>query len=182
MVSTMQVDRSFIREVEERSGQRFGACFHCMACSGGCPVSDIMDYLPNQIVRMMQLGLRKEVLESRAIWVCVGCYSCVSQCPNRIHIPYMMDALRELALEEGVKIGEPDIWTFHREFLKQVDKRGRVYELEFMARYKLSTMSLFSDMGSGMKMLLNGRLELFPHTVKKLHEVRKIREVCYGKK
>lgn len=181
MVVRMEFDRSFIQEVEERSGQRFGSCFHCMACSGGCPVSDIMDYLPNQIVRMMQLGLRKEVLESKAIWCCVGCYSCVSQCPNRVHIPYMMDALRELALEEGVKIGEPDIWAFHREFLKQVDKRGRVYELEFMARYKLATMNLFKDMGAGMKMLRHGRLELLPHKVKKLDEVRRIGEVCYGK-
>ena len=175
---TMQFDRSFIEEVQDRSGQRFGSCFHCMACSGGCPCADIMDYLPNQIVRMMQLGLRKEVLESRAIWICVGCYSCVSQCPNRVHIPYMMDTLREMALEEGVKVGEPDIWAFHREFLKQVDKRGRVYELEFMARYKLATMNLFTDMKAGMKMLMAGRLELLPSKVHKIQEIRNVGEAC----
>lgn len=178
----MKIDRSFIREVSRRSGQSFDGCFHCMCCSGGCPVSDIMDYLPNQIVRMMQLGMRKEVLESRAIWDCIGCYSCVSQCPNRIHIPHMMDTLREMALEEGVTIGEPDIWAFHREFLKQVDKRGRVYELEFMARFKLATMNLFQDVGAGMKMLLKGRLELFPKTVHRLDEIRKIGDVCYDPK
>lgn len=176
----MEIDRSFIDEVSRRSGQNFGGCFHCMACSGGCPVSDIMDYLPNQIVRMMQLGMRQEVLESKAIWICVGCYSCVSQCPNRIHIPYMMDVLREMALEEGVKIGEPDIWAFHREFLGQVNKRGRVYELEFMARYKLATLSFFKDAVAGMKMLKNGRLELLPSKVRKLDEIRNIGEACNG--
>lgn len=94
----------------------------------------------------------------------------------------MMDALREMALEEGVVVGEPDIWAFHREFLKQVDKRGRVYELEFMARFKLSTMNLFQDMGAGMKMLLKGRLELLPKTVHKLEEIRRIGDACYGPK
>ncbi|MDL2285811.1 4Fe-4S dicluster domain-containing protein [Desulfococcaceae bacterium OttesenSCG-928-F15] len=178
----MHVDRRFINEVESRTGYSFDACFHCMACSGGCPVSDIMDYLPNQIVRMMQLGLRKEVLESHAIWICVGCYSCVSQCPNRIHIPYMMDTLREMALLEDVKVAEPDIWAFHREFLTQVDKRGRVYELEFMVRLKIVTLNLFQDMISGLKMLFTGRLELLPKRVRKLKDIRKIKEVCYERK
>lgn len=129
---------------------------------------------------MMQLGMREEVLTSKAIWVCLGCYSCVSQCPNRIHIPYMMDALREMALEDGVKIGEPNILKFHQEFLTQVDKRGRVYELEFMARYKLSSGALFQDMGAGLKMLLKGRLELLPGKVNRVDEIRKIGKACYG--
>jgi heterodisulfide reductase subunit C len=174
----MRIDRSFIDEVSRKSGQSFGGCFHCMCCSGGCPVSHGMDYLPNQIVRMMQLGMKKEVLESRAIWLCVGCYTCLTECPNRIHIPHMMDTLREMALEEGVKIGEPDIWDFHREFLKQVKKRGRIYELEFMARYKMATGDLFQDVWTGMKMFRLGRLELLPTSIRKKGVMTRISEVC----
>ncbi|PIE69887.1 MAG: heterodisulfide reductase [Deltaproteobacteria bacterium] len=178
----MRIDRSFIEEVSERSGQRFDRCFHCMACSGGCPVSGAMDYLPNQIVRMMQLGLRQQVLESKAIWICIGCYSCLTECPNRIHIPHMMDALREMALEEKVEIAEPEIWAFHREFLRQVKKRGRIFELEFMGRYKMATGQYFNDFIPGLKMLRLGRMELLPDRVKKLEEIRRIREACGGSK
>jgi len=88
----------FLEEVSRRSGQRFEGCYHCLSCGGGCPVVEAMDYNPNQIIRMVQRGMREEVLGSKAIWVCVGCFSCLSQCPNRVHIPAMMDTLREMAL------------------------------------------------------------------------------------
>ena len=176
-----KVDRSFLNEVSSRSGQRFEGCFHCLSCAGGCPVVEAMDYNPNQVIRMMQFGLREKVLGSRAIWVCVGCFSCLSQCPNRVHIPAMMDTLREMALESGLKIAEPDIWAFHREFLKQVRKRGRVFEIEFMLRYKLSTRALFQDMGAGLKMATKGRFRLLPSRVKKLEEVRRAMEGEHGR-
>jgi len=139
-------------------------------------VVDAMDYNPNQLIRMMQFGMREEVLGSRAIWICVGCFSCLSQCPNRVHIPAMMDTLREMALESASKVAEPDIWAFHREFLKQVRKRGRVFEVEFMLRYKLSTGALFQDMGAGLKMVTKGRFRLTPTRVKGLEEVRRAME------
>ncbi len=139
-----------------------------------------MDYNPNQIIRMMQLGMKQKVLESRAIWLCVGCFSCISQCPNRVNIPAMMDALREMALEQRVAIQEPDIWAFNREFLNQVKRHGRVFELGFIARYKLATKAFFRDMKAGMKMALKGRFRWFPRRVKRLREVRSIMEAGYA--
>jgi heterodisulfide reductase subunit C len=168
------MDRSFIEEVSRRSEQRFEGCYQCLSCAGGCPVVEAMDYNPNQVIRMMQYGMREQVLGSKAIWVCLGCFSCLSQCPNRVHIPAMMDALREMALEDGVTVAEPEIWAFHREFLNQVRKRGRVFELEFMMRYKLSSRALFQDMGAGLKMMLRGRFQLFPSRVRGVKEIRKI--------
>ncbi|PID77901.1 MAG: heterodisulfide reductase [Deltaproteobacteria bacterium] len=177
-----KIDEGFLRDVEEKCGHYLGGCFHCMACSSGCPAVELMDYYPNQLVRLIQLGYKDEVLSSKSIWVCVGCYSCVAQCPNRIHIPHMMDALREIALDEGVPPGEPDIWSFHREFLNQVNKRGRVYEIEFMMRYKMATGSYFKDVGAGLQMLRHGRLDLLPTKVKKLKEIRLIGDHFNGRK
>ena len=168
------MDRSFLNEVSRRSGLSFEGCFHCLSCSGGCPIIEAMDYSPNQIIRLMQFGMKKEVLESRTIWLCLGCFSCLSQCPNRIHIPTLMDVLREMALEEGVRIAEPDVMAFHREFLRQIKMRGRVFELEFMMLYKLAGMSFFKDMGQGLKMLLKGRFNLFPSGVRNKEEIRRI--------
>jgi hypothetical protein len=86
----------------------------------------------------------------------------------------MMDTLREMALESGIEMAEPEIWAFHREFLRQVRKRGRVFELGFMMRYKLSTGALFQDMGAGMKMVTRGRFRLLPSRVRGLKEIRRI--------
>ncbi len=164
----------FLKEVSRRSGQSFNGCYQCLSCGGGCPVVEAMEYNPNQIIRMVQRGMRREVLESRAIWLCVGCYSCLSQCPNRVNIPAMMDALREMALESGVKVGEPGIMEFHRAFLGEVKRWGRVYELGLMMRYKLATRRLFQDIGVGLKMMGKGRMELLPSRVKDIKQVRRI--------
>jgi heterodisulfide reductase subunit C len=174
------MDRSFLEEVSRRSKQRFEGCFHCLSCAGGCPVVDAMDYNPNQIIRMLQFGMKQKVLESRTIWFCLGCFSCLSQCPNRVHIPAMMDTLREMALESGVSVAEPDILAFHRAFLHQVKKRGRVFELEFMLRYKLASRAFFQDMGAGMKMMMRGRLQLHPSRVRNVGVIRRIMRDSHG--
>jgi heterodisulfide reductase subunit C len=156
------MDGSFMEEVTRRSGEVFLGCFHCLSCAGGCPVVEEMDFNPNQLIRMVQFGMREQVLGSRSIWLCVGCFSCLSQCPNRVDIPAMMDTLREMAIEGGVVVGEPSILAFHRAFLDQLRRRGRVYELAFMFRYKLATGAFFQDMVAGVRMMLRGRLRWTP--------------------
>jgi heterodisulfide reductase subunit C len=170
------MDRSFLNEVSRRSGQTFEGCFHCLSCAAGCPVVEAMDYNPNQLIRMMQLGMKNKVLESRAIWLCIGCYSCISQCPNRVNIPALMDTFREMALEEKIQVSEPAILSFHKAFLDQVRKRGRVFELGLMARYKLLTGTFFQDMSAGMQMMRKGRFRLFPSRSGGRKQIRKIME------
>lgn len=170
------MDRSFLNEVSRRSGQTFEGCFHCLSCAGGCPVVEAMDYNPNQLIRMMQFGMKRKVLESRAIWLCIGCYSCISQCPNRVNIPAMMDTFREMALEERIEVPEPAILSFHKAFLDQVRKRGRVFELGFMARYKLLTGTFFQDMSAGMQMMRKRRFRLIPSRSGGRKQIRKIME------
>ena len=164
----------FLEEVSRRSGQSFNGCYQCLSCGGGCPVVEAMDYNPNQLIRMVQRGMREQVLCSRAIWVCVGCFSCLSQCPNRVHIPAMMDVLREMALESGVRVGEPGIMAFHRAFLGEVRRWGRVYELGLMMRYKLATRRFLEDLGVGLKMMGKRKLELLPSRVRDVAQVRRL--------
>lgn len=158
--------REFQDQVARRSGYSFASCFHCLSCGAGCPAVDIMDFRPNQIIRMIQRGMKREVLESKTIWICIGCFNCLEQCPNRVDIPSLMDTLRQMALEEKAKVEERKILAFHREFLRQVKKRGRVFEMGLMTRYKLATGNLFQDIGPGLKMLLKGRFQLVPPKVK----------------
>ena len=109
--------RSFIEEVQERSGENIRLCYQCLKCTAGCPTAPYMDFNPNAIVRMIQWGLKQEVLESKAIWLCVSCEACGTRCPNDIDIGLLMDTLREMSLDEGYQAREKGIVTLHNAFM-----------------------------------------------------------------
>lgn len=142
-------------------------------------MAEEMDYLPNEIIRMVQVGMKDEVLESRSIWFCVGCLACVSECPNGISLPEMMDTLRQIALEEKVTVKEPEVVAFHQEFLEQVKRYGRLYELGFMARYRLKSLPALRDIPNYLKFMLTGRLSLLPERIHKRVDMKKLNEVCH---
>jgi heterodisulfide reductase subunit C len=112
---------------------------------------------------MVQLGLREQVLSSRTIWLCAGCETCATRCPNDIQIVKLMDALRQMALRERIQPREPAVAAFHRTFLEGIRRWGRQYELGMMLVLKVRTRDLFSDIGLGLRMLLKGKLALLPH-------------------
>lgn len=161
-------------EIQQRAGINFNSCLHCKTCANGCPFLAGMDYAPHAVIRLVQLGLEEQALNSSTIWVCVGCNTCSSFCPMAIDIPAVMDGLRHKALEKGIKIAEPDILHFHTEVLNTVQKYGRTHKLEIMMRYKFKTMDLLSDMGMGLKMLKKRKLDLTPSRVGDKSAIKKI--------
>ncbi|MFP4588641.1 MAG: 4Fe-4S dicluster domain-containing protein [Candidatus Bipolaricaulota bacterium] len=94
------IDKAFIDEVEELSGVNPYACYQCGKCSAGCPFSDIMDQLPSQVIRRVQLG-DTSVLESETIWICASCLSCQVTCPKGIDLANLMEGLREINLRRN---------------------------------------------------------------------------------
>ncbi len=163
--------RSLIDEVRERSGTELSLCYQCQACGNGCPFVKAMDYRPNQVLRLLQFGMREEVLTCKSIWVCVGCHTCSSQCPMAIDIAAVMDTLRLMAVEEGVAIGKPNIIEFHEEVLRSLEKYGRAHKLGIMMGYKRQTGGWLKDLDVGLKMLAKRKLELFPSRVKSTGEI-----------
>jgi heterodisulfide reductase subunit C len=89
---------AFKAQIEKISGQKLLACYQCGKCSAGCPMAAHMDVLPNQMIRMAQLGMRKQLLETKAIWMCVSCLTCNSRCPKGIKIAEVFEALRKAAM------------------------------------------------------------------------------------
>ncbi|MGD2185417.1 MAG: 4Fe-4S dicluster domain-containing protein [Desulfobacterales bacterium] len=174
IVNLNQTDSGFVAEVIRRSGVDINKCWHCQTCAGGCPFVRAMDYPPNRVIRMAQLGLRKEALESSGIWICVGCNTCSIQCPNSIDIPAVNDALRQMAMEEDAGVAEPNILNFHQAVLQSIQRYGRTHKLEVMLRYKLKKHDWFSDLSVGMKMFTKRKLELLPSKSKNIAEIRKL--------
>ncbi|RPH48797.1 MAG: heterodisulfide reductase [Desulfobacteraceae bacterium] len=164
----------FCEEIVRRSGDNFRRCLHCQCCGSGCPVVDAMKYRPNGVIRLVQLGFRREALESSDIWLCMGCNTCSTECPMAVDIAAVMSALRETAVEEGARIAEPGILNFHKEVLNSIKRYGRTHKLEIMMRHKLRQLELFSDIDIGLKMLSKRKLDLRPSKIRNISAVQKL--------
>lgn len=172
---------SFLDEVRKRSGEDLNLCYQCLKCTVGCPTAPYMDMRPNQIIRMIQMGMKREVLGSSAIWLCVSCETCGTRCPNKIDIGALMDALREMAIEEGISAKERNIHLLHEAFIRSIRRGGRVHEATMLIDYKLRSRDLFTDLLPGMKLFLKGKIPLFPDMIKSKGEIKKIFERCEKK-
>ncbi len=133
-----------------------------------------MDFYPNAILRMIQLGLKQEVLESNAIWLCVSCETCGTRCPNEIDIGLLMDALREMSLEEGYRAKERGIVALHNAFMESIRRGGRVHEATMLMEYKLRSGDYWTDLIPGMKLFMKGKIPLFPGRIKGIDSIREI--------
>ena len=99
-ISIATVRGEFVREIESISGECLLACNQCGKCSAGCPVAFSMDILPNQVIRLAQLGI-EDVLASQTIWTCASCLTCVSRCPKGIDLPRIMEAMRLIRMQRS---------------------------------------------------------------------------------
>lgn len=174
-----KVDSSFLEEVSKRSGENLNLCYQCLKCTAGCPTASYMEFRPNSIIRMIQMGKKKEVLESSAIWFCVYCQTCGTRCPNEIHIGILMDALREIAMEEGIHAKEKNIHLFHEAFINSVRRGGRAHEVTMLMEYILRSRDMMKgSLVPGVKAFLKGKFPLLPSFVKGRGEIKRIFERC----
>ena len=177
-----RIDLNFVDVVEQRSGKQLQQCYQCFKCSAGCPVAFAMDWAPNQIIRMIQLGLRDKVLSSTTIWICAACEACSTRCPNEVDLPVFMDSLKAMAIEEGINSEAAHITTFHRVFLSCIREYGRLHEISLLAAYKVLSLNMFKeDMVLGALMFAKGKLRILPTRIENIDEIEQIFET-FGKK
>ena len=182
-LSREKVGSSFLEEAEKRSGENLSLCYQCLKCTAGCPTAPYMDIRPNSLIRMIQMGMKKEVLESGAIWFCVYCQTCGTRCPNEIHIGILMDALREMAMEEGVHAKEKNIHLFHEAFIHSIGRGGRAHEVTMLMEYMLKSRDLMKgSLIPGVKLFLKGKFPLLPSFIRGRGEIKRIFERCVKEK
>lgn len=155
-----KIDGSFACGLDPEGRLNLSSCLQCGRCSSGCTMRLETDLLPHQINRMAVMGMDKELLESRAIWLCASCHSCVSRCPMEVNTPELIDKLREMAKKAPAELNK--IRIFNDTHLKTVKIFGRAYEMGLMAFYKLRAKDLFSDMDKFPTMLKKGKISLLP--------------------
>jgi heterodisulfide reductase subunit C len=99
-ISRKVIRNDFVRKVEELSGQNLLVCYQCGKCSAGCPQAGQMDILPNQVIRLAQLGQKEDLVGSKTIWVCASCLTCNVRCPKGVKIAEVMEAVRQVVLRK----------------------------------------------------------------------------------
>jgi heterodisulfide reductase subunit C len=174
IITITKGDIHFAAAIKKTSAVDFNRCLHCRCCAGGCPFFHAMDYAPHEVIRLVQLGMKKQAMGCSTIWICVGCHTCTVQCPMAIDISAVMDAVGQTALLEGNHIAEPDVTQLHKAVLRSIERYGRTHKLEIMLRYKVQKRDWLKDLDVGLKMLKKRKLDLLPSKVKNIDAVKKL--------
>jgi len=151
------------------------ACFQCGRCSVGCTVAEVTDLLPHRIVRLAQLGQREALLGAEHLWLCTGCGTCTTRCPNQVGVAELMDQLKAEAFVRRSGQGGPAMARFHALFHQSVYRYGRNYEMGLVRRLR-TTRELIGDLRLGLRMVRTGKLKLRPQKVRDRCAVQELYE------
>ncbi len=142
----------------------------------GCPAAFTFDYAPNQIMRMLQVGLVDKALDSSAVQLCVQCLTCTERCPRNIRISRIIEepqtSRRRPARPEHVT-------TFNQAFMKYAFSAIEKLPFYSMARFYTGTMNpkmaiWLADMGLMKPMVSRGKMKFVPHKHAGTDEVARI--------
>ena len=151
-------------------------CYQCGNCTAGCPAAFTFDYTPNQVMRMLQVGLVDKVLDSTAVQLCVQCLTCTARCPRTIDIAGIFEDLKTIATAQEREVPE-FAKNFNKAFMGAVARFGRLPEMYMMGMFYAGTMKpkmAMGDAGLAMPMLSKGKMKLIPHKAKGADEVSRI--------
>ena len=171
----------FLSRIQGETGENLSACYQCERCTNGCPVSHYMDIKPHQVIRYVQLGWRKELLSSATIWICLSCETCTTYCPNEVGVAETINHLRTMAAQSPIEPKEKHLAIFHRTFMEQLERFGRVNEFWLMNAYTLKPGVLREKIKSGLMkeefflgldLLKKGRLHVLPQRSREIAKIK----------
>jgi heterodisulfide reductase subunit C len=169
-------DATFAQEVAAKSHQEISRCYQCLRCVGGCPMAAFTDRGPADILRLVLLGAKEEVLASPAIWMCTSCETCAARCPMEISMSRVNDELRRRAVKESFVAPDNKLRKFHTIFLNITKTRGRMNEPLLMGHYKWQTREFTQDLQLGIQMIRKRKMNPFVGKLRRAAEIRKLFE------
>jgi len=168
---TITYDGELAQKIQETSGQNVFLCYQCKKCTAGCPAAEYFDLTPHRMMRALQFGQVDTVLQSKTLWLCASCEACHTRCPQGLDLPRIVDALRIIAVRQGVTPAVRTVPAFYTSALRGIKLFGRMYEAGLMAELylrmflsgDLDRRQLVSqDIPLAVKMLRTGKLKVLP--------------------
>jgi heterodisulfide reductase subunit C len=161
--ASMTPDTVLAGTIRRGAGINAYKCYQCKRCTAGCPVAGFAGLHPAQIVRAVQLGDLESIMADRFIWLCTGCQTCSTRCPQEIDVAGMMDELRMLAYEHDLVRRDAPFASILRYNADSFKRWGRMYELELLARDRIMRpSSMTDDLMLGVKMVMKGKIGFVP--------------------
>lgn len=149
-------------KIRAKTGENVFLCYQCVKCTSGCPLDEYFDLAPNQVMRAAQLGQEDIALNAKTPWLCAGCQTCTTRCPQGIDVAKVMDFMASEAVARGIPAKVPEIALFNKVFLRNVDILGRAYELGLIAEVNLRTGQPLKDLPMGLEMIRKGKIKITP--------------------
>ena len=87
-------------------------CYQCARCSGVCQISKVQKFTPSRIIQTILEGFENEIINSKVLWECLMCNSCLKNCPKDINFA---DIVRIARYKMRIKnIQNPDRSIAHK--------------------------------------------------------------------
>ena len=136
-------------------------CIQCGTCTASCQTAYAMDYTPRQLWRLIQLGLKDEVLSSNSYWLCTACYACTLRCLRGIALTETMSTLKRMSVAAGLEKLNSSA-RFYEAFKESIHRRGRVHEVEMMTIYfsKIKSIKVMNFSSLGFTLWRKGKVSL----------------------
>ncbi len=159
MTTTCTVSPLLAENVGTGCGENAYKCYQCKKCTSGCPVARYSSMHPAMIMRAVQLGQLDLVFDDRFIWLCTGCETCTTRCPQGIDIAAIIDELKIIARRDGrIPADTPSAAMLKLNYDSFV-RWGRMWEVELITLDVLKRpMSAKSWLSLGPKMMLKGKI------------------------
>ncbi len=134
-----------------------------------------MDHTPRQLFAMIRANEKDAALASNTPWYCVSCYFCTARCPQEVHITDVMYSLKRMAIEAR-QFSEKAASDLSQHFVGHVEQYGRSFEFGLATRQFLRHRPLHFVEGAsmGLGMLSKGRMDLTPHRIKGVKQLKRI--------
>lgn len=87
---------------QNETGKDLYECFSCGTCTAGCPERELDSlYSPRKVIKNVLLGMKEPVFTNRFVEICSSHHQCLTQCPQGVEIPKLMNAIKNIAMKEG---------------------------------------------------------------------------------
>jgi len=153
------------RDILEYIDPKVYNCYQCGKCTAGCPLSDIFEYKPNQVIDLVRAGRIDDIINSNSIFLCLSCAICSSRCPQDIHIASIMNFIRNEAWKSG-RFKVKSILRFYRTFLRIIGTTGRSYEPGLLMSLNFLSGRLFNDMDLAFGIIKKRKISFLPDRIK----------------